>query len=78
MARGLQENEIFDLLGDGNVSELDFSDEELLLIINCILDAKEKRTYFAQNVMSIYVLMEPVIVFLIFTNEKVILYFFTM
>lgn len=29
MARGLLENEIFDLLADGNVSELDFSDEEM-------------------------------------------------
>jgi hypothetical protein len=28
MARGLRDHEIFDLLGDGNVSELDFSDEE--------------------------------------------------
>ena len=28
MARGLCEHEIFDLLGDGNISELDFSDEE--------------------------------------------------
>jgi hypothetical protein len=27
MARGLLEHEIFDLLGDGNKSELDFSDE---------------------------------------------------
>jgi len=28
MARGLLDHEIFDLLGDRNVSELDFSDEE--------------------------------------------------
>jgi len=28
IARGLREHEIFDLLGDGNITELDFSDEE--------------------------------------------------